>query len=179
LQGYSRLLHDHQLQVEKHLPNAAHATLLMVLPATVDLSQLPASHANLHDHQKQMLAEAMGIGYARLCIQLVSKLMGMSSIWMLDDNLSDCWRLPFEKFIASKGQHGQLEPVGFDTVMRTIEHQVTFQLMMIALCFKCRCDLWVRHVAFAPAFASACGPKGITSVWRSLTFGLTQMNDAR
>ncbi len=72
-----------------------------------------------------MAVSAMGIGYARMCIQLVSKLMGMSSIWMLDDNLSDCWRLPFEQFISSRGQHGQLEPVSFDVVMKTIEHQTS------------------------------------------------------
>ena len=124
LQGYSRLLHDHQRQMDKHLPGVPHATLLMVMPAVVDLNHLPTRHSALQDYQRQRQSEAMGIGYARMCIQLVSRLMGMSSIWMLDDNLSDCWRLPFERFISTGGQHGQLQPVSFDTVMRTVEHQV-------------------------------------------------------
>ncbi len=51
--------------------------------------------------------------------------MGLSSIWMLDDNISDCWGLPFEEFVRSEGkQHAQLESVKFNTVMATIECQV-------------------------------------------------------
>lgn len=103
MQGYSRLLHEHQLQVQKHLPETSHITLLTVLPAVVDVSQLPTRHADLQQHQRQTLTEAMGIGYARMCTQLVAKLMTLSSIWMLDDNLSDCWRLPFGKSSAAQG----------------------------------------------------------------------------
>ncbi len=66
----------------------------------------------------------MGIGYARMCIQLVAFLMGMRSIWMLDDNISDCWRLPYEHFVEHK-QHSQLEAVKFDEVMIRIEKQVS------------------------------------------------------
>ena len=135
MQGYSRLLHEHQLQVQKHLPES-HITLLMVLPAVVDVSQLPTRHADLQQHQRQTLTEAMGIGYARMCPQLVAKLMTLSSIWMLDNNLSDCWRLPFEQFISSSGQHGQLQPVSFDTVMKTIEHQVCVRLKFLTVTFE-------------------------------------------
>ena len=37
LQGYSQLVHEHQLQFEKHLPGIPHVTLLVVMPATIDL----------------------------------------------------------------------------------------------------------------------------------------------
>jgi len=125
LQGYSKLVHEHQLQVDKHLREASQITLLMVMPHTIDLGALPRSFADLRDYQRQQQIEAVGIGYSRLASQLIARLMGLSSIWMLDDNISDCWRLPFEEFVRSEGkQHAQLESVKFNTVMATIECQV-------------------------------------------------------
>ncbi len=125
LQGYSKLVHEHQLQVDKHLREASQITLLMVMPHTIDLGALPRSFADLRDYQRQQQTEAVGIGYSRLASQLIARLMGLSSIWMLDDNISDCWRLPFEEFVRSEGkQHAQLESVKFNTVMATIECQV-------------------------------------------------------
>lgn len=125
LQGYSKLVHEHQLQVEKHLHEASQITLLMVMPHTINLGALPSSFADLREYQRQQQTEAMGIGYSRLATQLIARLMGLSSIWMLDDNISDCWRLPFEEFVRSEGkQHAQLESVKFSTVMATIECQV-------------------------------------------------------
>ena len=160
MQGYSRLLRDHQLQVEMHLPDIPHVTLLMVMPARIDLSQLPQRHAKLLPYQRQELIQAMGIGYARLCIQLVSRLMGMSSIWTLDDNLSDCWRLPFENFVSSGGQHSQPEPVSFDTVMKTIEQQVC------SLVHHCNCLSWLLLLLLVSS-----GPRQVirhcTARWQS------------
>ncbi|KAL0047438.1 hypothetical protein WJX82_003437 [Trebouxia sp. C0006] len=122
--GYSKLVHEHQLQVEKHLHEASQITLLMVMPHTINLGALPSSFADLREYQRQQQTEAMGIGYSRLATQLIARLMGLSSIWMLDDNISDCWRLPFEEFVRSEGkQHAQLESVKFSTVMATIECQ--------------------------------------------------------
>lgn len=122
LQGYSQLLLDHQRQVEHHLC-APHATLLMVMPPTVDLQHLP--NADLVCTQRQKLTQDMGIGYARMCIQVVAYLIGMRSIWMLDDNISDCWTLPFEDFVQSESHsHSQLLPAKFNDVMTSIERQV-------------------------------------------------------
>lgn len=120
LQGYSQLLLDHQRQVEHHL-SASHATLLMVMPPAIDLQHL--HKANLQDFQRHKQTQDMGIGYARLCIQVVAYHMRMRSIWMLDDNISDCWRLPFDAFVQGHS-HGELEPVKFDYVMTSIEQQV-------------------------------------------------------
>ena len=118
-------MHEHQLQVEKHLHEASQITLLMVMPHAINLRALPSNFADLRDYQWQQQTEAMGIGYSRLATQLIARLMGLSSIWMLDDNISDCWRLPFEEFVRSEGKHrAQLESVKFDTVMATIECQV-------------------------------------------------------
>ena len=66
LQGYSKLVHEHQLQVEKHLHEASQVTLLMVMPHTINLGALPSSFADLRDYQRQQQTEAMGIGYSRL-----------------------------------------------------------------------------------------------------------------
>ncbi len=59
----------------------------------------------------------------------------------------------------------------------------TMCIMMIALLFMCRCGLWVRDLLlFRPLFSlNSSGIwccKGI-SIWRSLTFSLTQINDVR
>lgn len=131
MQGYSKMLHEHQAQVEEHLQHAPQVTLLMVLPHTIDLGHLPEK-SHLEAYQRVQVNEAMGIGFSRLCIQLISKLMGLSSIWLLDDNITDCWRLPFEAFVQSEGIHGSLQSVTFDQVMKTIESQVS-----MLLCSEC------------------------------------------
>lgn len=127
LQGYSKLLLEHQTQVEKHLKDAPQVTLLMVMPHTIDLRHV-LGECDLKGYQRTQLNEAMGIGFSRLCIQLISKLMGLSSVWVLDDNISDCWRLPFEAFVNSGGTHGSLQSVKLDQVMKTVENQVSMLL---------------------------------------------------
>lgn len=127
MQGYSKLLLEHQTQVEKHLSGAPQVTLLMVMPHTIDLNHLPG-RCDMKSYQRTQLNEAMGIGFSRLCIQLISNLMGLSSVWLLDDNISDCWRLPFEDFVQSRGTHGSLKSIKFDQVMKTIENQVSMSL---------------------------------------------------
>lgn len=127
MQGYSKLLLEHQGQVEKHLRDAPQVTLLMVMPHTIDLHHLPG-RCDMKSYQQTKLNEAMGIGFSRLCIQLISKLMGLSSVWLLDDNISDCWRLPFEDFVQSGGTHGSLKSIKIDQVMKTIESQVSMLL---------------------------------------------------
>lgn len=127
IQGYSKLLYEHQAQVEQHLKCAPQVTLLMVMPHTINLEHLPRNH-HLKPYQRMQVNETMGIGFSRLCAQLTSNLMGLSSIWLLDDNISDCWRLPFETFANSGGTHGDLQSVKFDQVMKTIESQVSMLL---------------------------------------------------
>lgn len=87
MQGYSKMLHEHQAQVEEYLQHAPQVTLLMVLPHTIDLGHLPEK-SHLEAYQRVQVNEAIGIGFSRLCIQLISKLMGLSSIWLLDDNIT-------------------------------------------------------------------------------------------
>ena len=116
------MLLDHQLQADSHI-GSKQTTLLMVMPKVTDLEGLKSDA--LKPHQRQRQSQEAGIGYARLCIQLVAHLLGLKSIWLLDDNISDCWQLPFAKFVESEGQeHGPLEPIKFDAAMRIIEAQV-------------------------------------------------------
>ena len=122
MQDYSQLLLDHQLQTDSHI-GGKQATLLMVMPKVIDLNWLQSSA--LKPHQRQRQSQDTGIGYARLCTQLVAHLLGLESIWMLDDNVSDCWQLPYDDFVNSAGQgHGELQPIKFDKAMRLIEERV-------------------------------------------------------
>ena len=122
MQNYSQLLLDHQLQTDSHI-GGKQATLLMVMPRVIDLKWLESSA--LKPHQSQRQSQDTGIGYARLCTQLVAHLLGLKSIWMLDDNISDCWQLPYADFVNSAGQgHGDLQPIKFDQAMRSIEQRV-------------------------------------------------------
>lgn len=123
------------------------STLLMVMPEAINLNAV--NLATLDAHQKQRQSQASGIGYARLCIQLTAHMLGLPSIWMLDDNISDCWQLLFNSFVSSQGQqHGQLTPVRFEEVMKSIEKQVLTVLrssapLSPAINLTCLTHMWV------------------------------------
>ena len=72
-------------------------TLIMTLPGKLSLKGLdglsPAYQEAVHAGGPNV---SLGIGYARLCIQLVAKALQLTDVWMLDDNIQDCWQLDLD-----------------------------------------------------------------------------------
>lgn len=103
-------------------------TMVMSLPARLSLKNLQGLSAvyksGLRDGDPDV---SLGAGYSRLCIQLVAHAMQLSHVWMLDDNIQDCWQinLQAQSLRASPSKHDKLQPCSFDTLMRGIEEQVS------------------------------------------------------
>lgn len=103
-------------------------TLVMNMPDKLSLTGL----TRLSSVYKQSLKgekpdDSLAAGYSRLCIQLVAHALKLSHVWMLDDNIQDCWQMDLqaESLQASPSKHGSLQPCSFDTIMCGIEQQVS------------------------------------------------------
>ena len=102
-------------------------TMIMTLPPELSLKMLEGLSAAY----KQATASAdpninVGIGYARLCIQLVAEALQLPDVWMLDDNIQDCWQLDLNaKSLQQPPHQHTLQPCSFDTIMRGVEFQVS------------------------------------------------------
>ena len=102
-------------------------TMIMVMPKKLGLRNL----SNLDTEYRQAAEgadpdDSLGIGYARLCIQLVAHALQLSDVWMLDDNIQDCWQLDLEANSLRNPQptHGPLLPCTFSAIMQGIEEQI-------------------------------------------------------
>lgn len=107
-------------------------TIIMELPEVLDLTPLGDSLSPTYQTalSGRSLSSKNGVGYARLCIQLVAHALQLSDIWMLDDSIQDCWRLNLEaeSLKQQPPQHGDLDPCSFFSVMSTIEQHVAATL---------------------------------------------------
>lgn len=120
LQGYKQLLQTYyalQRQQQQHRVQSQQVTILMVLPPAINLAAVPGSN------RTEMLGHELGIGYARLAIQLTACWMGLQAVWLMDDNVQDCYRLQYQHMLQT-GQHVPLVRISFGEVMKTIEQQV-------------------------------------------------------
>lgn len=93
-------------------------TILMVLPPSINLESVPGST------RPQRVTHELGIGYARLAIQLIACWMGLQAVWLMDDNVQDCYKLQYQQMLRT-GQHAPLQRVGFGEIMKTVEAQAS------------------------------------------------------
>ena len=98
-----------QEQQQRHGPSTTdviQATMLMVLPVAIDcrlqsnftkgasaMSNASGQPAPRHLVKPQHLGPHQGLGYSRLCNQLVAYGSGLEAIWLLDDNIWQCFRM--------------------------------------------------------------------------------------
>lgn len=108
--------------------NTEQFTLLMVMPEKLSLKRLGAAgrlseaYASAIAQPGHSVGSSLGVGYARLFVQLVAHALSLTDVWMLDDNVQDCWKLDLEaESLRERRQHGQLQQCTFDNVMRDIE----------------------------------------------------------
>ena len=107
---------------------AMQITLIMTLPEKLSLQGLQKMSKEYRAAiESQSPDTSLGVGYARLCIQLVTRALGLSDVWMLDDNIQDGWQLNLqdERLRCPPHQHGQLQPCSFDSIMQGIEEHVS------------------------------------------------------
>ena len=90
----------------------------MVLPKTVHLAAVPGSN------RTDRVGHELGIGYARLAVQLTACWMGLESVWLLDDNVQDCYRLQYQEMLRDQTWPAPLHRVSFGEIMQTVQQQV-------------------------------------------------------
>ena len=119
MQLYERLLlslEAWQDQQPDRKEGVIQATLLMVLPTTC---RLPPGQQQFHVEQ--------GIGFARLCCQLVAYGSGLDNVWLLDDNILQCFQLDFEPgMLDGQLYHGNdtLKEISIGQAMKQLEAAV-------------------------------------------------------
>ena len=123
LQGYKQQVEAWEARCQDHRGLRHAYTLLMLLPAEIDLATLPAARS-APELQHQVNQDQGGIGYARLAIQLVAYMMGMEFAWMLDDNIQDLQRLHYEQLLQGGDASQCLKPTSLAEVMHTLESMV-------------------------------------------------------
>lgn len=98
--------------------------MLMILPETCHLSNSLPGNKPHHFHVAQ------GIGYSRLCSQLVAYGSGLDNIWLMDDNVQQCFELDFVPGLTDNKLFHKpeaLKPVTFDVAMQKLEQAVLNQ----------------------------------------------------
>ena len=101
------------------------ATMLMVLPPACHASKLKSSQK-----MEELLQDCcldQGIGYSRLCCQLVAHASGLDDIWLLDDNVLQCWELDFKAGLERDELYHRresLKQVTFGHAMQALESAV-------------------------------------------------------
>lgn len=93
----------------------------MVLPPTINIDAVPNSS------RQGRVTHELGIGYARLAIQLTACWMGLQHVWLMDDNVQECYRLQYQQMLQT-GRHVPLTRVSFGEIMSTVEAQVRVML---------------------------------------------------
>lgn len=89
------------------------------MPPTIDLHYLPALGRD------EIVTHELGVGYARLVVQLTAYSLNLRHVWLMDDNVQDCYKLDYQKLLQ-QGQHDNLKRTSFGEVMTQIENQVWF-----------------------------------------------------
>lgn len=89
----------------------------MVLPSTINLAAAPSSP------KTDTVGHELGVGYARLAVQLIACWMRLHRVWLMDDNVQDCYKLDFQHLLQRQ-KHTALQRVSFGEVMKTVEDQV-------------------------------------------------------
>lgn len=122
LQAYAKLVQSFEAWQRQQQPNRAgkvlQATLLMVLPPKCCLS---GGSQPVHMDVDQ------GIGYSRLCCQLVACGSSLENVWLMDDNILQCFQLNFGPgMLDGKLYHGRgmLQEVTIGHAMRLLEAAV-------------------------------------------------------
>ena len=131
MQGYKNLLKTYYaLSAEASAATAAAAssvqvTLLMVLPPKINLDPLDGLE------KTETIGHELGVGYARLAIQLTAYTLRLDHVWLMDDNVQDCYELRYQALLQN-GKHDPLQRISFGRVMTHIQDQVNL---------RCRLDL--------------------------------------
>ena len=102
-------------------------TVVMSMPDKLNLKGLKGLSSSYKDALSNGDPDvSLGAGYSRLCIQLVAHALQLPHVWMLDDNIQDCWQIDLQaaSLRASTSKHGELQPCRFDILMCGIEEQV-------------------------------------------------------
>ncbi|KAK9820350.1 hypothetical protein WJX72_009343 [[Myrmecia] bisecta] len=111
MEGYKELVNSYERFIGGE--SSRHPVLIMALPTSVTLPD------------GTRLTERLGCGYARLCIQLIAYYMGMTCVWMLDDNVRECFKLDLGTLLAQpeRGHTKVPVPCRFDETMQEMEKQ--------------------------------------------------------
>ena len=89
----------------------------MVLPPTINLETLDGLGST------ETIGHELGIGYARLAIQLTAYMLRLDHVWLMDDNVQDCYELQYQTLLQN-GKHDPLQRITFGRVMTHIQDQV-------------------------------------------------------
>ena len=126
LQGYKELLQAYYASQKEDFTKLHQHTVLLVLPPIINLKGVPRSGAS------ETVGHELGIGYARLAVQMTTCWMRLQRVWLMDDNVQDCYRLDYQHMLK-EGKHTKLCRVSFGEVMSSVENQVSCSLMRSAL----------------------------------------------
>eukprot|EP00854_Cymbomonas_tetramitiformis_P002143 gene2143-2845_t len=77
-------------------------------------------------HITTLSADQMGLGYARFFIQLISYLLKLPWVWMLDDNIQNCYQLDVDSIVKTGKHAAPPQSAHFSTVMAGIEQQLVY-----------------------------------------------------
>ncbi len=131
LQMYWKLLESYealQRQQPGRTDAVLQATVLMVLPPKCRLPEGTEHHVD------------QGIGFSRLCCQLVAYGSGLQNVWFLDDNIQQCFQLDYGPGMKDgKLYHarGTLKEISMGKAMQTLEAVVLDQESWKVKCFAC------------------------------------------
>lgn len=156
VQGYKRLLQRYYALQAVDVASQQF-TVLLVLPPAINLTYVPKSD------KQGTVSHELGIGYARLGIQLIACWMGLKTVWLMDDNVQDCYELQYEHILDPKNcRHTLLQRVSFARIMRTVEEQVRCTTMV--LCLAAMLDNHVSSHTKCSAVICSCSSCTVTGV---------------
>lgn len=122
VQGYKKLLQLYYALARQSAAESSacplHVTLLLVMPPIVNLAALDVLD------RTEVIGHELGIGYARLVIQLTAYTLNLQHVWLMDDNVQDCYMLPYQALLQN-GRHDALESISFGHVMTVVQDQVS------------------------------------------------------
>lgn len=70
-----------------------------------------------------IVGHELGVGYARLAVQLIACWMSLHRVWLMDDNVQECYKLDYQHLLQHH-KHKALQRVSFGGVMKIVESQV-------------------------------------------------------
>ena len=124
VQGYKQLLQAYYASQSETFFQLGQHTVLLVLPPTINLAAVPSSD------KTETVGHELGVGYARLAVQLIACYMKLHRVWLMDDNVQDCYELDYQHMLHAC-QHRTLQRVSFGDIMRKVEAQVSLQFYTV------------------------------------------------